>query len=73
MKTIRKFYKISCEKRQNNYKMREILLTGDAPIVRFEIFVCIWARIAELQRGRNDAAVLLVVAPARGFDSRLTK
>lgn len=30
--------------------------------MRFEIFVCVRTRIAELQRGRNDAAVLLVVA-----------
>lgn len=30
--------------------------------MRFEIFVCVRARIAELQRRRNDAAVLLVVA-----------
>lgn len=35
--------------------------------------MCVLARIAELQRGRNDAAVLLVVAPERGFDSHLTK
>lgn len=29
--------------------------------------MCVRARIAELQRGRNDAAVLLVIAPGRGF------
>lgn len=48
-------------------KMEELLLTGHAPIVRFEVFVCVRARIAELLRGCNDAAVLLVVAPERGI------
>jgi len=54
-------------------EIEKFLLTRHAPIVRLEIFVRVRAGIAELQRGRNDAAVLLVVAPGRGFDSRLTK
>lgn len=63
---------------QNNpiiqIRVREVLLTGHTSIVRFEVFMCIRTRIAELQCGRNDAAVLLFVTPVFGrFGSHLTK
>lgn len=53
-------------KRKGVYKNGRGLLTGHATIMRLEVLVRVGTGIAELQRGRNDAAVLLVVAPAAG-------
>lgn len=54
------------------YKNGGVLLTGQATIMRLEVLVRVGTGIAELQRGCNNAAVLLVVAPGWFAIGRLT-